>query len=217
MNKLEQRLTRDLRAQAEHITPPAIPPLRLPGPDEHRARRPGRRMAWITPVAAASAVITIFAAVHVMQPPAPAHHPHRPQIQGPHVQAPASHRPWWQPKRGQVTFCVPPVVARVQGNVLQLGNCEGLLGIPAQQITLRVGQQIDIHLVQEGARYPLPRTSQRRVLVRTWTSADRATATYRAIHPGNAILASRSVNYECLGNGRDRYRSCPVLNVTVIP
>jgi hypothetical protein len=133
----------------------------------------------------------------------------------------ASHGTWWS--RTGVSFCGVPVLARVHGHVLRLGDCAGLLGSPGQKITLRVGQQIDVHMVEEsGSRsgkklvplYPLPRTSRRSVVVRTWTSADRASATYRAIHPGRAVLASQA---RCFDAGLKDHGTCPVLVVTVVP
>lgn len=61
MNTLEGRLTAELRAESELITPESIPALSLPvrnrGPRLLRGRLPG----WLTPLAAAAAVLAIVA------------------------------------------------------------------------------------------------------------------------------------------------------------
>jgi hypothetical protein len=67
VNRLEDRLKRDLRAQAEHITPSSVPRLRLPGSAGDQARTARRRAwhrgwPWFAPVAAAAAVVAVVAA-----------------------------------------------------------------------------------------------------------------------------------------------------------
>ncbi|HEV2372966.1 MAG TPA: hypothetical protein VGS19_12440 [Streptosporangiaceae bacterium] len=77
MNRLEDRLQRDLRAQAEDIIPADVPQLRLP----ERPSRPVRWLwhrgtqrpsSWLTPLAAAVAVAAVitgtFAAVKAIHP-----------------------------------------------------------------------------------------------------------------------------------------------------
>jgi hypothetical protein len=80
VNSIENRLLRDLRAQAGHITPSSVHPLRLPEPGGHHARplrhlRPRHRPAWMAPLAAAAAVTAVlfgaFAATQAIRHPAP--------------------------------------------------------------------------------------------------------------------------------------------------
>jgi hypothetical protein len=64
--------------------------------------------------------------------------------------------------------------------------------------------------------YPLPRSTNRWILVRTLASSAQATATYTAMHPGRATLVTRA---NCLPSGplRSEPKNCPVIDVTVIP
>jgi hypothetical protein len=82
VTRLEDRILRDLRIQADHITPSSVPRLRLPGPDQHRTRtawHPGswRRLTWLVPLAAAAAVAAVIigalTAVQAIHDPAPRH------------------------------------------------------------------------------------------------------------------------------------------------
>ena len=66
MNTLESRLRAELWAESELIRPGGIPPLSLPEPNGRPAARPrpvGRRRwpNWLTPVAAAAAVLAVVA------------------------------------------------------------------------------------------------------------------------------------------------------------
>jgi hypothetical protein len=111
---------------------------------------------------------------------------------------------------------------------MSVGNCAGMLGVPAQQVTLHVGQRIDVHMTEEGSgphgnklvpAIPLPASSRTSVLIRTAISPDRATATYRAVGSGHAVLTSSRTF--CLHTRHHRIRettgSCPVIEVTVVP
>lgn len=103
-----------------------------------------------------------------------------------------------------------------------------MLGVPAQRVTLEVGQRIDVHMTEEGSgpqgnklvpAMPLPASSRPSVLSRTAISPDRATATYRAAGPGQAALTSSRAF--CLHTRHHQFRettsSCPVIEVTVVP
>lgn len=136
-----------------------------------------------------------------------------------------SSTPWWQmPGPGGVSACGPPAQVRVAGNVMPVGSCAGLLGIPAGKVTVHVGGEIDVRMTEEDSGdstrlvpvYPLPRSSRSSVLKRTAISPDGAAAMYIAEHPGHAMLISRA---SCVGPGPiERYHvDCPVLDVTVIP
>jgi hypothetical protein len=65
VNVLESRIQAELRAESELITPESIKPLRLPGQSHRRGARPRpsprRWPAWLTPLAAAAAVLAIVA------------------------------------------------------------------------------------------------------------------------------------------------------------
>jgi hypothetical protein len=105
-----------------------------------------------------------------------------------------------------------------------LGDCGGLLWIPAEKVTLHVGEEIDVRMTVESAHnssrlvpvYPVPYSSRSSALKRTATSPDMATATYIAEHPGHAMLISYGF---CYGPGPNKQyqRDCPVFDVTVIP
>jgi len=143
-----------------------------------------------------------------------------------HAGAASSGRPWWWSQT--VSFCGHPAKVRLHGHVMDVGNCAGTLGVPAQQVTLDVGQRIDVHMIEEGTgprgnkwvpAIPLPASSRPSVLVRSAISPDRATATYRAVRPGHAVLTSSPTF--CLHTRHHQFRettgSCPVIEVTVIP
>ena len=57
---------------------------------------------------------------------------------------------------------------RVDGQVIRVGDCAGVFLVPAQQVTVPVGQQIDVRMMQETAgrsgnqlvpMFPLPHSS----------------------------------------------------------
>jgi len=67
VNTLESRLQAELRAESELISPAAIPPLSLPGRDGRQAAGPWRPArarrrwpGWLTPLAAAAAVLAVW-------------------------------------------------------------------------------------------------------------------------------------------------------------
>ena len=112
---------------------------------------------------------------------------------------------------------------RVDGQVIPVGDCAGILLVPAQQVTMQVGQQIDVRMMQETAgpsgnrlapMFPLPRSSRPAVVADGTVSQDRASETYRAIRPGYAVLTTRA--WCLVGSGEIR-GSCPVLDITVVP
>jgi hypothetical protein len=45
---------------------------------------------------------------------------------------------------GSASECGRPAQARVAGNVMYVGSCTGLLGIPAEKVTLHAGEKIDL-------------------------------------------------------------------------
>ncbi len=112
---------------------------------------------------------------------------------------------------------------RVDGHVIPVGDCAGIFLVPAQQVTVQVGQQIDVRMTEEPAGpsgnqlipvFPLPRSSRPVVLADGTVSQDRASGTYRAIRPGHAVLTTRA--WCLVGSGEIR-GSCPDLDDTVVP
>ena len=113
--------------------------------------------------------------------------------------ATASSRPWWY--RTGVTSCATPALVRVDGQVVSVGDCSEVFLVPAQQLTVQVGQQIDVRMMQETTgrsgnqlvpMFPLPRSLRPAVLADGTVSQDRASETYRAIRPGHAVLTTRN-------------------------
>jgi len=93
VNTLESRLRAELRAESELIRPGGIPPLSLPEPNGRPAARPravGRRHwpNWLTPVAAAAAVLAVVAGALIVT-----HMPPSGTAQRPSTGTPYSHLP----------------------------------------------------------------------------------------------------------------------------
>lgn len=135
-------------------------------------------------------------------------------------------RPWWVQSR--VSACGPPAWMRLGGHVMPVGNCAGMLLVPAMKVTAHVRQRIDVHIAEEGMgphgnrvvpATPLPPSSRPSVLTRGAISADRATATFQAVRSGHAVLASSPAFCLHIRHHRDRETSgrCPVVEVTVLP
>jgi len=142
-----------------------------------------------------------------------------------HAGPASSAGPWWSHMSGA---CGPPAQVRIGEQVMLVGNCAMMLVIPAQQVTLEVGQRIDVHMTEEGMgshgnrmvpAIPLPASSRPSVLMRSAISPDRATGTYRAIRPGQAVLTSSPTFclHTCHHQDRETTRSCPVIEVSVVP
>ena len=142
-----------------------------------------------------------------------------------HGASSSSDRPWWSHIEGA---CGPPAQVRIGGQVMLVGNCAGMLLVPAQHVTLDVGQRIDVHMTEEGMgphgnrwvpAIPLPASTRPSVLMRSAISPDRATGTYRAVGPGHAVLTSSPTFCLHTRHHRDRETtaSCPVIEVTVVP
>lgn len=128
---------------------------------------------------------------------------------------------WWY--RAGTTTCGLPALVHLDGHVMPVGDCAGLFLIPAQEVTLQVSQEIDVHMEEErvgasGNRlvpaFPPPRSSRPSVLTSVASSPDGATGTYRAMRPGHAVLISRAW---CLASDREIRGDCPVIEVTVVP
>jgi hypothetical protein len=104
--------------------------------------------------------------------------------------------------------------------VLASGGGAGNFLMSAPTVTVQAGQQIEVQMLQEEAlpgsmrvlvpAYPLPRSMNTWVLVRTPASSAQATATYTAMHPGHATLETKA---NCLPPGarRSEPENCPVI------
>jgi ABC-type phosphate transport system substrate-binding protein len=93
VSRLEDRLRRDLSAQAGHITSPSVPRLRLPGPAGRQARTPWhrgvrRRSGWLIPLAAAGAVTALIIATFIAIPLVTSAAPRAPHAAPPAANAP---------------------------------------------------------------------------------------------------------------------------------
>ena len=125
-----------------------------------------------------------------------------------------------------ISSCAIPAWVHVDGKVLAIGGCAGTFLMFAPDVTVRVGQQIQVQMLQAEAvpgsqrvlvpAYPLPRSTSSWILARTSASSAQATATYTTMHPGRATLVTKA---NCLPSGplRSEPENCPVINVTVIP
>ena len=142
-----------------------------------------------------------------------------------HAGSASSDQPWWSHMNGA---CGPPAQVRIGWQVRLVGNCAGMLVVPARQVTLDVGQRIYVHMTEEGMgphgnrwvpAIPLPASTRPSVLMRSAISPDRATGTYRAVGPGHAVLTSSPTFCLHTRHHRDRETtaSCPVIEVTVVP
>jgi hypothetical protein len=113
---------------------------------------------------------------------------------------------------------------RVARHVMDVGSCGGSFVIPAAKVTVHVGQDIDVHMTEESVGYsgnhlvpdwPMPYSSRPSVLARTTISTDKATGTFTARRPGQAMLFT---NADCMEpRSQQMHGKCPALDVTVLP
>jgi len=124
----------------------------------------------------------------------------------------ASISTWWRPDIN----CGLPAMVRIAGRILGVGNCAGLFLVPADEVTLRVGDQIEVHMMELTPVFTLPTSSGPSVLQRIAVSPDGVTGTYRALRPGRAELVSDAWCVS-IRTSQETKGSCPVLAVTVVP
>jgi hypothetical protein len=107
-------------------------------------------------------------------------------------------------------------MVRVAGRVMVAGDCAGLFIVPPGSVLLRVGQQIDVHMMELTPVFTLPRSSDPAVLRQTGAGQDGIAGTFSALRPGRAVLVSHAW---CVGLklAHEIKGSCPVLDVTVVP
>lgn len=124
-----------------------------------------------------------------------------------------------------ISSCAIPAWVHADGKVLASGSCAGNFLMSAPAVTVQAGQQIEVQMLQEEAipgslrvlvpAYPLPRSTNSWVLVRTFASSAQATATFTAMHPGRATLVTKAYCFPS-GTLRSEPKNCPVIDVTVI-
>jgi hypothetical protein len=124
-----------------------------------------------------------------------------------------SNQKWWI---WRDVNCFPPAMVRVVDNVMPVGDCAGLLLVPARKVTLLVGEKIEVHMLEKEPFFTLPRSSAPAVLRLIAASPDGVAGTYSALQPGRAMLISHAW---CVGFRvkREIMGRCPVLDVSVIP
>jgi len=131
--------------------------------------------------------------------------------------------PWW--RQTGASACGPPALIRVAGNVTPLGNCAANFVTPAAKVTVHVGQDIDVHMLEESTGYtgthfvpifPLPYSSQPSVVARTTISTDKATGTFTARRPGHATLFTTALCW-VVATSQQTHGKCPALDITVLP
>jgi hypothetical protein len=135
----------------------------------------------------------------------------------PNVQPTLAAVAWWQ--TSGVSACGIPIVYRLdEGPRTDVGNCAAVLLKPAPEVTMRVGQEVDLHITTETSSgqpiYQPPRSSDSGVLAMIDSADKGATAEYRAIGTGTATLTTTGL---CLDSRtlKESDGSCPVISVTV--
>lgn len=127
---------------------------------------------------------------------------------------------WWLGPGGYpkgVINCSPPAAVWVHGRARLLGDCAGLLLVPAPTVTIRVGQLIGVHVAQAPSRqgsvpWFAPPTSSSPSLRQVALAGGGSTATYRAETAGRAVL--RASRAQCVSPTRE-IRGCAVLKVVI--
>jgi hypothetical protein len=111
---------------------------------------------------------------------------------------------------------------RANGVVSRVGDCPGNLVDPPSTVTVRVGQDVDVRMVQQMTvsgslvpAFPIPSTSNEAILRRVAVADDGVTVTFRAEEVGTAAITTVS---ECDNDVTllQTFGTCPVLSVTVI-
>lgn len=99
---------------------------------------------------------------------------------------------WWG-EQNDPRDCMPIGYYQVNLAYQLFGNCYGTLPEGPREVTLDVGQNMDIHMVvvATGAQpiYPLPEPEDD-LIVRGWLIYDDATLTYQALSPGTTRLVT---------------------------
>jgi hypothetical protein len=130
---------------------------------------------------------------------------------------------WWQSQGSSA--CATPALYRVnKGPVHGLGDCAGHLLVPPATVKLRVGDDIDVHIIQNAPvapgsspipMVPIPSSSDSTVLKVASVADYGATETLHALRPGTASLMTLG---DCMDTSTYQVTSgpCPVLQITVV-
>jgi hypothetical protein len=138
----------------------------------------------------------------------------------------ASSQPWWYVPG--VSSCGIAAVYRVDhGSLQRLGDCAGDLLLPPPSVTLHVGQEVDVHMAEEGSGYngstlvpvfPAPTSSRPDILSQTSLTGGGSTVSFEALSPGKAELETQAFCFRPYSSPTaSQLETCPVLAVTVVP
>jgi hypothetical protein len=125
--------------------------------------------------------------------------------------------PWWYESGDSA--CGNPGMIRVDGQVTNLGGCDGNLA-RARTVSVRRGARIDIHMIEQDTSagfqpvIPLPTSTNIKALRLVSHSNGRAGASYLAVGPGSATLVS-TTQFCDRGRTRQELAPCPVIRVLV--
>jgi hypothetical protein len=115
-------------------------------------------------------------------------------LRSPSTTAGPALRGWWGDDADH-GYCIPPASYLLDGKAYDLGNCMGLFPGPSanpQIITLVVGEHFQVHMTLISAAVPRPLnavpTSSDPDVLEEELVIDTATASYRAVSPGTALL-----------------------------
>lgn len=139
---------------------------------------------------------------------------------------PSTSHPWWY--RSGTSACGYPAMYRVGQHSLQyLGDCAGNFFVPPISVSVQVGDQVDVHMVQEYSgpsgdvlvpTNPAPTSSNPNVLRQTSVTDRGSTVSFEAASAGTAELSTATPF--CI-HSTPPYASelgaCPVLEVDVAP
>jgi hypothetical protein len=129
---------------------------------------------------------------------------------------------WWD--RTGASACGTPAVYRIDGGPLQYaGDCAGYLIDPPAKVALRIGEVLDVHVVEEASGsngsqlipiYPTPSSSDTSVLEVTSVSDAGSTESLQVVGAGSAwVVTTGSCVLPTTAIAVDVH--CPVLLVVV--
>jgi hypothetical protein len=127
--------------------------------------------------------------------------------------------PWWFTSGSSA--CGPPAEYRVDGSATHaLGGCAGVFPIPPVWASVRVGQEVDVHMTEDesgSSGTAAPMTANSKVLMRNSLADGGATVSFQARSPGVALLETRALCQVMPPPAADEFTACTILAVTVLP
>jgi hypothetical protein len=139
-------------------------------------------------------------------------------------EVPSNAHSWWA-WPADVTMCGTPALYRIgDGPRERLGNCAGMLFVTPASVEVRVGQEIDLHMITNapaGASppvpvFPLPSSPDDSVLRLISRDDNGATGRFLAIAAGDVTLLTNGFCLDIQSEQQSR-GACPVLRVRVTP